>query len=152
MTPLMFASLGPGIESESRSSCNSSGVDDSSVGPITDLIRKGASLESRTDHTGETSLHLAARYARSDVAKCLLDAGADPNAQDNSGRTPLHSAVAADAQGVFHILRAHPDTNLNAKMVDGTTPLIIAARLAIEGLVEELVNANVIVNLADERG
>jgi len=53
--------------------------------------------------TGETPLHLAARYSRSDAAKRLLDAGADPNVQDNLGRTPLHSAVAADALGVFQV-------------------------------------------------
>ena len=56
---------------------------------------------------GETSLHLAARYARADAAKVLLDAGADPNTQDSTGRTPLHTAVAADAQGVFQVCVMH---------------------------------------------
>ena len=57
------------------------------------------------DKTGENALHLAARHARADAAKKLLEASAfDPNATDNTGRTPLHAAVAADAQGVFHIL------------------------------------------------
>jgi len=53
---------------------------------------------------GETPLHLAARYSRADNAKRLLEApDSDPNAQDSSGRTPLHSAVAADAIGVFQV-------------------------------------------------
>lgn len=43
------------------------------------------------------------RYARADAAKRLLDAKADANAQDSTGRTPLHAAVAADAQGVFQV-------------------------------------------------
>lgn len=68
------------------------------------------------------------RYARADAAKRLLDAGADANSQDNTGRTPLHSAVAADAMGVFQILLRNRATNLNARMHDGTTPLILAAR------------------------
>jgi len=53
--------------------------------------------------TGETPLHLAARYSRADVAKKLLDAGASPLAEDNSGRTPVHAAIAADARGVFQV-------------------------------------------------
>merc|ERR1719420_412611 len=119
---------------------------------IQDLIAQGASTTTTMDKTGETPLHLAARYARADAAKKLLDAKSDANAQDNTGRTPLHAAVAADAQGVFQILVRHRATNLDARTFDGTTPLILAARLAIEGMVEQLIEAEADINFADKAG
>lgn len=75
---------------------------------IADLVAQGADLNAAMDKTGESSLHLAARYARADAAKRLLDAGADANSQDNTGRTPLHAAVAADAMGVFQVSHVSP--------------------------------------------
>lgn len=86
-------------------------AEDTSASIISDLICQGAQLGARTDRTGETALHLAARYARADAAKRLLDAGADTNAQDHSGRTPLHTAVTADAQGVFQVRCACPSVH-----------------------------------------
>lgn len=82
---------------------NSEEEEDASANVINDFIYQGANLHNQTDRTGETALHLAARYARSDAAKRLLEASADANIQDNMGRTPLHAAVAADAQGVFQV-------------------------------------------------
>ena len=52
----------------------------------------------------------------------------------------------------FQILLRNRSTNLNAKTHDGTTPMILAARLAIEGLVEELINADADINAMDEYG
>lgn len=37
-------------------------------------------------------------------------------------------------------------------MHDGTTPLILAARLAVEGMVEELINCHADVNATDDFG
>lgn len=85
---------------------NSEEEEDPSAEIISDFIYQGANLHNQTDRTGETALHLAARYARSDATKRLLESSADANVQDNMGRTPLHAAVAADAQGVFQVTAA----------------------------------------------
>ncbi|MGH0159588.1 UNVERIFIED_CONTAM: hypothetical protein FKN15_067874 [Acipenser sinensis] len=149
-TPLMLASFcGGGLEAEV---VEEEDADDSSANIISDLIYQGASLAAQTDRTGESALHLAARYARADAAKRLLDAGADANAQENTGRTPLHAAVAADAQGVFQILIRNRATDLDARMYDGSTALILAARLAVEGMVEDLIACHADVNAVDEIG
>merc|ERR1719322_915100 len=152
MTPLMIASIRTGglDTGDYDEGCIN---DDGTSAVIQDLIAHGADPSSQMDKTGENALHLAARHARADAAKKLLEASAfDPNATDNTGRTPLHAAVAADAQGVFHILLKNRATNLNAKTADGTTPLILAARLAIEGVPEALMEAGADVNIADENG
>ena len=87
MTPLMVAaSAGNGLEQCPTSAYDVSGgssdVDclTSSQPPstgmfITQLLRDGATVNDTTERTGETSLHLAARYARADAAKRLLEAG-----------------------------------------------------------------------------
>lgn len=153
-TPLMLASFrGQGLDTDGDDEGSGEGEnDDKSTGIITNLLMQGAAINARTDRTGESSLHLAARYARADAAKILLEAGADPNAQDCTGRTPLHTSVSADAQGVFQILLRNRSTNLNARMNCGTTPMILAVRLAIERMVEDLINTDADINAADDSG
>jgi len=50
------------------------------------------------------------------------------------------------------ILLRHRATKVNAQMHDGTTPLMLAVRLAVEGMVEELINADADVNASDAQG
>lgn len=148
LTPLMLAaSSGQGVELGDELA-----DDESTLQTINDLLAQGADFHATKEITGETPLHFAARHARADAARRLLEAGADANFPCNTGRTPLHDAIAADALGVFQILLRNRATNLNARMNDGTTPLILAARLAIEGMVEALITAEADINAADNSG
>lgn len=149
MTPLMVASIrGGGIDNGE----DIDAADESTAQAIFDLVGQGADINARLDNSEETSLHLAARYQRADAAKRLMDLGADVNLQDFTGRTPLHAAVASDAMGVFTILLRNRGTNLNARTHDGTTPLILASRLASEGMVEALITADSDINASDNAG
>jgi ankyrin repeat protein len=75
------------------------------------LSRDGALVRSR-DSSEKTALHIAARWGHGDTAIVLLDAGADLNAQDKYGRTPLHYASWK-----------HPDI-VKALLVAGADPRI----------------------------
>ena len=55
--------------------------------------------ESMTGPERTSPLHLAAYEGASDICKLLLDAGADPNATDHFGNTPMHLATLDDYQG-----------------------------------------------------
>lgn len=53
---------------------------------------------------------------------------------------------------VSQILIRNRATDLDARMHDGTTPLILAARLAVEGMLEDLINSHADVNAVDDLG
>jgi ankyrin repeat protein len=56
------------------------------------LVRAGARVDERSDSKRCTALHMAARRGNTEVAEALLDCGADINAADRAGVTPLHRA------------------------------------------------------------
>lgn len=53
---------------------------------------------------------------------------------------------------LFQILIRNRATDLDARMHDGTTPLILTARLAVEGMLEELITSHADVNAVDDLG
>ena len=83
-------------------------------------------------------LHQAARLTSNPtIVRLLLQAGADPNAPDDDGLTPLHHAVSnRNPMVATHLLDAGAD--LNTRENDGYTPLHYAAAQSGNGRVVKL--------------
>lgn len=156
LTPLMVASMGQPFSKEPLGlvAYGTTGEMNSADNNVTDLLQRGAQLNLANKVTGETALHLAARHGRVDAARGLLERcdSQDVNAQDATGRTPLHTAIAADSLGVFELLIRCRGTDLNAQMHDGTTPLILATRVGTYSMLEELILNECDVTKSDANG
>jgi ankyrin repeat protein/mono/diheme cytochrome c family protein len=79
------------------------------------------------DPAGSTPLHHAAGFASVDVVQLLIDKGADVNAKNRRGSTPLHWAVHDEAKARLLVSRG---AAVNTKQIEGRTPLYQAAVLA----------------------
>lgn len=88
-------------------------------------LRASAHVDIRSTYTGETALHVAVRHQHVGAVKLLLERGADPNAQNGDGQTPLHFVANQGIELAELLLDAGSDT----KVIDifGYSPLHYAA-------------------------
>ncbi len=102
---------------------------------------------------GFTLLALAVFFRHPDLAKTLIEAGADPNLRANNAQKvgPLHAAVArGDVVTLEKLLLAGGDPNLPQQQ--GVTPLHSAAHTGNAAAVELLVRYGADLALRDEQG
>ncbi|KAI4379226.1 hypothetical protein MLD38_005550 [Melastoma candidum] len=77
------------------------------VSAVKKLLDEDRSLVHARDYDSRTPLHVASLHGWIDVAKCLLDHGADVNAQDRWKNTPLADAEGARKHAMIELLKSH---------------------------------------------
>jgi len=82
-----------------------------------------------------TALHMAARRGNVEVAEALLECGANIEARDSLGETPLRRAVNCDQTGVATLLLAR-GADLHSLGSKGLTPLSAARTTAMRRLLQ----------------
>lgn len=91
------------------------------------LIQKGARVDKSINGSNMSILHYQAASGRSNAVKMLISRGADVNAQDDHGYTPLHYACRNDNPTVAEILIEN-GARCDLKNRNGQTPRDLAHR------------------------
>ena len=97
---------------------------------------------------GRTLLHLTPNRI---IAEKLINEGADVNAEDSFGMTPLHTAVISNRRNVAKVLVTH-GVDINAKTHRGQTPLFWAVTKKHKDIAEWLISNGADVNAKDSYG
>jgi ankyrin repeat protein len=88
------------------------------------VVQYSQDIHSRYFNEEEAPLHLASQRGHEDVARLLIEHGADATAQSKYGTTPLHGASREE---VARLLLEH-GADATAQTSDGSTPLHHASR------------------------
>ncbi|MFM1848008.1 MAG: hypothetical protein RL417_1482 [Pseudomonadota bacterium] len=119
------------------------------VALMKEALQKGANIEYRQQN--RTMLGIAAQSPNDLVVKALIEGGADVNAVDGIGHTPLMRAVdLASIPNIRALLGAKADVNYRDN--EGRTPLLLAIRNQNEEVATVLLEAGADPSIADNEG
>ena len=86
------------------------------------LLEKTPDQVSARNPDGMTPLHMAAAYGLLDIARCLIENGADANARDKLGNPPLHYCAYGGSRAVAQLLVSR-GAEVKVRNAAGISPL-----------------------------
>ena len=123
-------------------------IEEGNTAKVKRLISEGVSIHSKIE-SAFTPLHVAAEYCRYDIARFLIENGADVNARTvkgwRGGRTPLHFAARGNCVKVAQLLISK-GVDVNVEDDDRFIPLHYAAFYGSKEMVVFLISKGANVN------
>jgi ankyrin repeat protein len=102
------------------------------------LVARGLDVNAIDDHVKDTPLAFAVGHDNHDAVAALLEAGANVNHQDGSGRTHLHGAILGKRVEVVQmLLAAGADPTIADRKGETPLDLALARNPAMANLLEQ---------------
>lgn len=102
-----------------------------------DRLINSVDINAHAPDTGKTLLHIAAQRGHAEIVEFLMGRGANADARDRLGRTPLHLAAWSKKSDAGKLLTNA--ANVDARDQHGLTPLHYAVRFGKYALTEHLI-------------
>ena len=106
---------------------------------------------SATDGSGNTALHYAVEWGLKKAALSLIEKGANPEAKNANGETPLFSAAKTNDPAMIALI-VKGGSSIKARDNFGSSPLHTAVRWDADASVRELVQLGIDVNAQNVAG
>lgn len=129
-------------------------VEEDRASDLKGLVAQGADLNQVSPSASLTLLHRAVSYGSVQSVPVLIELGADVNAQNNCGDTPLNklASIKGSDPAIAHaLIKAGADIDC-AENIHGRTPLHTAACNGRGDLVRVLIEAGADQTITDKRG
>ena len=115
-------------------------VRENRIDQVKTMLQGGADVDAQDMFEGNTGLHWAAHLGLEEMARLLIENGANPNARNDENKTPLHLAAREGQKELLVMLIAYR-ANVNAIDRAGWTPLRWAEAQKQDEIVRILVAA-----------
>ncbi len=119
---------------------------------VQELIKNDPDLVNLKDISGRTPLHWAARNDHLNIVKFLVNNGADVNAEDNQGISPLFYSVWLGGNYEIAECLVNIGADVNFKRSNGQTLLYLASREGIDKTAKLLIEKGADLNQPDAVG